>query len=375
MKRVGILTMHKVDNVGSALQAYALQRVVESLGYECELIDYLYPTTEHLAYQNRVVQVRELSILELITYLLRKIKASLRKKTDNPFDQFYKANFHCSKQSFSNRLQLMSDYPSYDIYISGSDQVWNPQYIGFDTSFFLDFAPEGARRVSYASSFSINKVPVEFTKAYQRELMKFDSISVRERSGVNIVKELTGKNCENVCDPTLLLNAEQWAELAEQSIFKTNEHYILVYLMAYAYNPYPDVYDYIERVYKQLNLPVVFFNGWGGQKGNLQEIRVSVKGPNEFLYLFSHADYVITDSFHGTAFSLIFNKPFITCIQSRDTIDSRITNLLNEIGGINHAVVYNKKETIPFQNIDLYVLNELERLREHSIEWLTNNIE
>ena len=367
--------MHKVENVGSALQAYALQRVVESLGYECELIDYLYPTIEHLAYQDRIVQVQELSILNLILCLLRKTKALLRKKTVNPFEQFYSDNFHCSKQSFCNRLQLQSDCPMYDIYMSGSDQVWNPQYIGFDTSFFLDFAPEGARKISYASSFSINKLPVEFTKAYQRELMKFDRISVRERSGVNIVKELTGKNCENVCDPTLLLNAEQWAELAEQSMFKTDEHYILVYLMAYAYNPYPDVYDYIERVYKQLNIPIVFFNPLVERKFNIREIHVSVKGPNEFLYLFSHADYVITDSFHGTAFSLIFQKPFITCIQNRYSIDSRITDLLDEVGGINHAVVYNKKETIPFQSSDLNVVKELERYRKHSLDWLIKYIE
>lgn len=374
MKRVGILTMHKVDNVGSALQAYALQRVVESFGYECELIDYLYPTTEHLAYQNRVVQVRELSVLEIIICLLRKIKALLRKKAVNPFEQFYSDNFHCSKQSFCNRLQLQYDCPSYDIFMSGSDQVWNPQYIGFDTSFFLDFAPEGARRVSYASSFSINKLPVEFTKAYQRELMKFDRISVRERSGVQIVKELTGKDSENVCDPTLLLNAEQWAELAEQSMFKTDEHFILVYLMAYAYNPYPDVYDYIERVYKQLALPVVFFNSRVDWKYNFREIHIPVKGPNEFLYLFSHADYVITDSFHGTAFSLIFNKPFISCIMSREAVDSRVINLLGEVGGMNHAVVYNKLEEIPFTDLEKSVKDNVERYRMKSLAYLAKSL-
>ena len=374
MKRVGILTMHKVENVGSALQAYALQRVVESLGYQCELIDYLYPTTEHLAYQNRIIQVQQLSILELIICLLRKIKATLRKKTDNPFEKFYKDNFHCSKQSFDNRLKLMSDSPSYDIYISGSDQVWNPQYIGFDTSFFLDFAPEGARRISYASSFTISKLPIEFTKAYKGELMKFDRISVRERSGVNIVKELTGKNSENVCDPTFLLNAEQWAELAEQSMFKTDEHYILVYLMAYAYNPYPDVYDYIERVYKQLNLPVVFFNTQVERKYNFREIHVSIKGPNEFLYLFSNADYVITDSFHGTAFSLIFQKPFISCIQCREAVDSRVIDLLGEVGGINHTVVYNEDNEIPFSDLEKSVKDKVDRYRMKSVAYLAKSL-
>ena len=162
--------------------------------------------------------------------------------------------------------ELFANPPLYDAYVVGSDQVWNPQYIGFDTSFFLDFAPEGARRISYASSFTINKLPYVFNNVYKNELVKFAHISVRERSGINIVKELTGKDSINVCDPTLLLSADQWSVLAEQSMFKTDQHFILVYFMAYAYNPYPDVFDYIDRVYKQLNLPIVFFNAWGAEK-------------------------------------------------------------------------------------------------------------
>ena len=375
MKRVGLLTMHRVYNVGSALQAYALQHVVESLGYECELIDYRYPTTEHLAYQQRILQVHQLSLFELVMSVLRRIKSIFNKDSVNPFEVFYKKHFHCTEHSYSTRLQLLTDCPVYDIYMSGSDQVWNPQYIGFDTSFLLDFAPEGARRISYASSFTINKLPNGFNNVYKKELMKFAHISVRERSGIKIVKELTGKDSVNVCDPTLLLSADQWSVLADQSMFKTDQHYILVYLMAYAYNPYPDVFDYIDRVYKQFNLPIVFFNAWGGQKSNYKEIRVPVKGPNEFLYLFSHADYVITDSFHGTAFSLIFQKPFITCIQSKESQDSRVTDLLDEIGAIDYAVVYNKKDELPSQNIDLNVVKKIEKYRKHSLDWLIKNIE
>lgn len=104
-------------------------------------------------------------------------------------------------------------------------------------------------------------------------------------------------------------------------------------------------------------------------------MRVPVKGPNEFLYLFSHADYVITDSFHGTAFSLIFQKPFITCIQSKESQDSRVTDLLDEIGAIDHAVVYNKKDELPSQTIDLNVVKKIEKYRKHSLDWLIKNIE
>ena len=367
--------MRRVYNVGSALQAYALQHVVESLGYECELIDYRYPTTEHLAYQQRILQVHQLSLFELVMSVLRRIKSIFNKDSVNPFEVFYKKHFHCTEHSYSTRLQLLTECPVYDIYMSGSDQVWNPQYIGFDTSFLLDFAPEGARRISYASSFTINKLPYVFNNVYKNELMKFAHVSVRERSGIKIVKELTGKDSVNVCDPTLLLSADQWSVLADQSMFKTDQHFIVVYFMAYAYNPYPDVFDYIDRVYKQLNLPIVFFNAWGGQKSNYKEMRVPVKGPNEFLYLFSHADYVITDSFHGTAFSLIFQKPFITCIQSKESQDSRVTDLLDEIGAIDHAVVDNKKDELPSQNIDLNVVKKIEKYRKHSLDWLIKNIE
>ena len=375
MKKVGLLTMHRVYNVGSALQAYALQHVVESLGYECELIDYRYPTTEHLAYQQRIIQEQQLSLFELVLSVLRRIKSIFNKDSVNPFEVFYKKHFHCTEHSYSTRLQLLTECPEYDIYMSGSDQVWNPQYIGFDTSFLLDFAPEGARRISYASSFTINKLPNGFNNVYKKELMKFAHISVRERSGIKIVKELTGKDSVNVCDPTLLLSADQWSVLADQSMFKTDQHFILVYFMAYAYNPYPEVFDYIDRVYKQLNLPIVFFNKPCEHKGRYKEISVHIKGPNEFLYLFSHADYVITDSFHGTAFSLIFQKPFITCIQSKESQDSRVTDLLDEIGAIDYAVVYNKKDELPSQTIDLNVVKKIEKYRKHSLDWLIKNIE
>ena len=206
-KRVGILTMHKVLNYGSALQAYATQHTIETLGYDCELIDYKYPNLEHLAFQGRISQAKDLSLKDILRLMFHQIKVRFRNDVKNRFDDFYSDFFNCSTNVYNNRLEILTNYPVYDIYITGSDQVWNPDYIGFDTNFMLNFAPKGARKISYASSFTISEIPSCLKKTYAESLEDYHMISVRESSGQKIVKELTDKESVVVCDPTLLLDS------------------------------------------------------------------------------------------------------------------------------------------------------------------------
>lgn len=370
-KSVGIITMHKVWNFGSALQAYATQYAIDSLGYSAELIDYKYPNLEHSAFQNRIAQTADLNIQQSLRLLLSKIKSKICTKDNNLFEKFYSDNFCCSKSQYFSRLDLHINPPHYDIYLSGSDQVWNPNYIGFDTTFMLDFVPGQSKKVSFASSFSVSEIPTCFKKLYKPCLESYSYISVRESSGKRIIKELTGKEAQVVCDPTLLLDASQWLSLVDRSYVKVSEPYLLVYIMGYAYNPYPDIYNYIERVNNELQLPIIYVNAHPGKLGDkFKEIKVGPLGPNEFLYLVSHASFVVTDSFHGTAFSLNFGRRFISCVKSLTNSDSRMLDLLYIVGEDQRAVVFNQHDQISFEPLSSLTVERLKDYRVSSIQYL-----
>lgn len=375
-KRIGIITMHKVQNVGSALQAYATQKSIEELGYSSELIDYEYPNIEHRASLGIVVEAKNFSIKEAIRLVAQKIKAKFVKKSENLFKKFYQDFFKCSDKEYKTRSSIMENPPLYDIYITGSDQVWNPQYIGFDTNYFLDFAPENSKKISYASSFSTSDIPSHLFNIYSKKLSEYCAISVRESSAFEIVKKMTGKSPSVVCDPTILLNDEEWTKLGNKSIFKTEEQYILVYVLGYAYNPYPEIYNYIERVNKELNLPIIYLSTIKGRlKNRCKEIRIDNWGPIEFLYLIKNAKFVITDSFHGTAFSLNFGTPFISCVKSKESSDSRMLDLLKIVKSEDRAVTYNANDKISFDPISETTKNAIKEYRALSLEYLKVSLE
>ena len=374
MKKVGMITMHQVWNAGSALQAYALQYIIETLGYEAKLIDYKYPNLEHAAFSNNIKEVCSLNFkgaLKVLFYIVRSyfVKSSHRRAYTN----FYERYFKRTDLEYVSRKSLLENPPQFDIYVTGSDQVWNPQYVGFDTSYLLDFVPEHAKRLSYASSFSTNNIPSYMHDDYARCLIKYDNISVREQSGKRIVEGLIHKNATVCCDPTLLLDDKQWGNLACESIFKVSRKYILVYIMGYAYNPYPMIYQHIDSVSKKLKLPVLFYNTRRGKyKAPYGEIKVDGLGPLEFLWLFQNAAFVVTDSFHGTAFSLNFKRPFISVIEKKDGSDSRVYNLL-ETTGTQHRAILCSKPTIHdevYQELTTTNEGRLNELRRNSKKYL-----
>lgn len=373
MLRVGIITMHKVQNFGSALQAYALQYVINRMGYESELIDYTYPNMEHCAYQNTIVDFRAVGISKMLRIIGSKIIRRLKKQPVNLFCKFYESYFHCSEHAYNTILELKQNPPSYDIYMTGSDQVWNPTYIGFDTNYLLDFAPPSSKKVSYAASFATSDIPNPFNCIYSSKLKEYNHISVREDAGRNLIKRMTERDAEVVCDPTLLLNKEEWGNIAKRSIFQTSKQYLLVYIVGYAYNPYPQIYNYIKRVNDKLNLPIIFINTKiGPLKGKYKVINVPNIGPNEFLYLIQNASFIITDSFHGTAFALNFNRRFISCVKSKNGGDSRIIDLLKNVGAEKRAMAYDKHDEIPYDNLTNDNTLLLELYRNKSIRYLND---
>lgn len=369
--KVGILTMHKVINFGSALQAYATQSVIQKMGYKVELIDYDFPNEIHL--NPKIGFLRQFKL-----FLVQMIKGFPLKKKKRAFEQFWEDYFVLSKH-YPNSNAIKKDPPLYDVYIVGSDQVWNPKYIYDDNTFFLDFIPHNSICFSYSSSFA----KIDFTKNYEERIRKYLSIfkdfSVREKDGIVIINKLLKRKAIVALDPTLLLNKEDYYPLIKQSKLNINYPYILVYVLDYAYNPYPYILHVIKKIQKKTGYKIVCIEmplKHIVSLQNVQNIHGSI-GPSDFLYLFSNASIVITTSFHGVAFSLNFNKPLCAVVNNESDGDNRIVNLL-QLCNASSCIIkkHTKIEDINLDNqIDSEkVQNYINEMRKTSFEYLKKNL-
>ena len=365
MKRIGILTMHRVQNYGSALQAYALQEYINRLGYDAELIDYIFPNGKHK--QQRSLMKRIKSTFFKWAFCLSILRKNKR------FGQFYKRFYKCSEQQFASPENLMQYTYPYDILVTGSDQVWNPIHILTDTSFFLPFAQAHTPKVAYAPSFSVSSVPEGFDTIIRPYVEAYSHISVREKSGLDIVSALTDKEVTMVCDPTLLLTKEDWMVLAEQSEIKVSEPYILVYVLSYAYNPYPAINAIIEKVQQELDMPLILLDAPILDMKFKNARFIKDAGPTEFLYLVQHASYIITTSFHGTAFALNFGIPFYSVIKDRSGFDTRMMDLIDAVEA-DRAIVYDRPIDRPLTMDYTAIAKRLEEMRKHSQDYLKRSL-
>tara|TARA_Y100001956_G_C4120958_1_gene187383 strand:+ start:1286 stop:2425 length:1140 start_codon:yes stop_codon:yes gene_type:complete len=334
MKKIGIITILNVNNYGAELQAFSLQYKLRKMGYQAEIINYLY-------YKNPDF-VKEKKSLPLIkTTLKNKIKdfilkwldiyssskhpviAKLRKKR---FNDFHKLNTKLSK-TYTSYSQLYDEVHEYDVYMVGSDQVWNPNNGTNLAPFFLTFAPKNSVKVSFASSFGVESISKQYYSQYKEWLNNIDFLATREQDGVNIIKEVTGRQAEHVCDPTMLLTKEQWQGLMKP--YNSNSPYILLfmfknlnYAVDLAYELQKKTGYKIIRVCKN-EMPV---------ENDDKILNIRDFGPAEFLGIYSSASIIITTSFHGTVFSLLFEKPFYTITPQSKNNNSRQQGILKFFG-------------------------------------------
>lgn len=368
MKKVGIITMHKVINYGSALQAYALQRTIEKLGYDCEIIDYIYPNEYHLSRYPKLPAWKS-----WILFIIQLLYGFPQKKRVKLFERFYKDYLKLSPVCYESREQLQDNPPCYDIYVTGSDQVWNPKYIGEDTNFMLSFVSD-VPKIAYSASFATDSVPDKYRELYKNCLNEYSAISVREQKGVEIVQALSDKNTEVVLDPTLLLKADEYEDLAERSTIHIDEPYILAYILGYSFNPYPYVERLIKHIQRKTGYKVCLLNVSNVKMlFSHNTIRLQKVGPSEFVYLFKNASFVITTSFHGTAFSIIFNKPFYALVKKGNK-DDRLMSLLQLLELKDRAIFLNS--ILPERMVEMndVFLSRLSIVRERSIEFLHNEL-
>ena len=339
--------MHKVRNFGSALQAFALQKAIKELGYESQLIDYIFPKP-----------VRASRIRRLFLWLSDMATGFSAKKKKKRFELFYKDYFYLSPNKYdSGSIKL--NPPIYDVFMVGSDQVWNPNFIEGETDFLLGFVPDDKPKLAFASSFAVNTVPENLQPIYSKFLKRFDAIAVREKYGVDLVKQLAGKESVHVCDPVILLDRHQWLSISNiHSIKHIGKPYILVYMVAYMFNPFPEVDSIVDEVQNKLGLRVIYLEGSKRDLFKPNSLINKDSGPLEFISLFANASFVITSSFHGAAFSSIFGKPFLGIVKDKESKGDRIVSLLKILNCENSLVNYNQSFSFDKERLEDYTCQE-----------------
>ncbi len=325
MKKIGHLTFHGSHNYGSVLQAYALTKQLQSMGNQVETIN-LRPQAQKQAYQ--IFLKSDKGVRRLFKIL---IYNKLKKRFNN-YEHFINNVLPVTKKEFSSTRDLEAENFDYDTYVCGGDQIWNPACQDFETAYYLQFLnnENSAKRISYSPSLGKTEFDDDTQNKIKEWLKAFDSISVREQRGAELLQKLTNKKVTTVCDPVLLLDKKYWDELAVKPKYK--KPYILVYFL----NNNHGSRDLTEYLRKTLGYDVVIFNEY---------IRDFIKpyhkvysaSPEEFIGLFKNASFVYTNSFHGTAFATIFEKPFLTAIakdqeNALNNNDSRKIDYLKNIG-------------------------------------------
>lgn len=366
MKKVGIITMHRVKNCGSILQAYALQQKILELGYKCEIIDYVYPNKEHLIYLNKLNSRKK----SLKTFLSDRIYFLLTLKRNYKMKNFLQTNLILSKIKYESQELIKRNPPIYDLYCTGSDQVWNSRFNCNDDVFYMSFCKLTSNIFSYASSSTVKDCADENNLKY---LCKYKNISVREKTSQDELQKHFGKKVQINLDPTLLIDGTCWTTLLSLPKRIIKRPYVLFYILTYSFNPYPDVEKLVSEIIKQTHLYPVFLYGSVKRTIKFGAKNILNAGPLEFFNLINNAEIVITSSFHGTCFSILQNKNFYSLVDSaQNASDERIISLLSDLGLENR--ILEKQEKFKIRNtedIDYLAVNEkLQKLRESSIDYL-----
>lgn len=314
---VGIMTFPNSISYGAVLQMYALYHTVEALGH----------TPEVIHYQN--VYMKQQKHIGQRSWLRRFLGELLHHRMYLKFWQFEKKRMvKYPKVAIVDPQDLSSLTKRYQAVICGSDQVWNPDITGGDLSYFLNFCDEHTKRVAYAPSFGLSEVPEEFANAIRDELEKFYALSVREEPGKAMLSDLLEKNVPLVCDPTLLMGADDWTRL-EKSHPAANGEYVFYYTIRSSASLWNQCKVFAKE--KGLKIVVVGGNQLKQWKHRNDNIRYAVDiCPEEWLYLLHHARYVFTNSFHGTAFSINYRKDFFVELSS--LTNSRLTQITQMLG-------------------------------------------
>ncbi len=339
--KIDLITLHNVKNYGSALQTYATQYVLKNLGCsEVEVINYSRKDLREEELLKNRIKTSKIFSKNFLTRFIGKITLGPSiKKQCKVFNKFLNDNINLSKK-YNSYEELASNPPEADIYCTGSDQVWNSSWNkGIEKAFFLEFVPNNKKRISYAASFGKDKLDDDEIEITKEMLKKYSDISVREKSAVNICSELGISEVKHVLDPTLLLKKEDWSKL--KTDIKTKGKYILVYQLN---TKNPEFDEYVKKLSKHKKMPIIRVSNVVYQMFKYGKFDYCPT-VNQFVSYFLNAEYIVTDSFHATAFSINFNKKFLSIFPKK--FSTRLQSIL-ELTGLEERKVtdFTKFDTI-----------------------------
>ena len=364
--KIEIITLHRITNFGSMLQTYATQTAVEKLGHEAEILDFVpdgitfkrgcWPKNNAPVWK-KILKLPPLFVVNFIQY--------------NILDKFLGKYIHLTPRRYGCYQEILDNVPIADVYLSGSDQVWNTQNNNPKDdlkAYYLGFVPMGKKRIAYAGSFGKNIFSIEESEIIREYIAKYDYVSVREDDGLRILEHHGFYSGVHVVDPTLLLNADEW-----RSFVKKNapiEKYVFVYNL----NRSALIKNIAKMIAEEKGLKIVNFadslDFIPGAKNRM------FNTPMDFVNYIANAEVVVTDSFHGTAFSINLSKQFV-CVKA-PRYNSRIESILRQTGLYDTRMVSSVEDALDAsrQQIDYTRVNTIiEEARRLSYKYLRNAIE
>ncbi len=374
MLKVCGVTFDHTTNYGSCFQAYALQTAIEkiSVGEGAPCRYELVPLATFPKSSVPPVQHDSL-IARFKRAMLRQLNLFRRKQ----FTGFEKQNMHYADCHSYEELPFLND--RYDAFVCGSDVVWNLDFTQGNETYFLDFATK--YKFSYAASFGVADISKDYTysaekaeRLFKKNIPSLNGIGVREISGVRTVALLTNKNAKVVCDPVLLLSADEWMKWMKGSFEEEGEEYGK-YIFAYSTYISPNFLRFLNQLHEQTGLKVIHVT-WSDKEA-LKHAIMCFPNPIKWLRLLMNAEYVVTNSFHGAAFCTLFHKKFFVAMRDERIQGTRVRlyDYLDELGLRDHIFGYTP-EKIPLELSDFYAVDrKLEQFRNSSLAYLQENLE
>lgn len=387
MEKIGIVTAHREYNYGSKLQAYAMATIVEQMNFQPEIIEF------------HSLRLNLFSLKFLIRTLFCKISRRYKNQKDMDyirrdfpnFNNYWKKIFERRKsiEEFDKFLpirQITCPYwmlglltKSYKAVICGSDQIWRPVQNPLLRIFLLDFLFASVRRIAYAPSLGVDSIPDDLISTYINSLSKFHSLSCREIETAKILSGLVGRKVYGVLDPTLLIGRKEWDKIIDENFSMGYKKYILCYMLG----TNVEHRNLCSNISKALNMPILNFSHFKViNEGDimLHSIDLYDVTPCQFIGLIKNASLIITDSFHCTIFSIMYQKEFLTLLRYKDTIEmstnSRLRSILNKLHLESRIVESNMISQELFNSkVDYsYCNTELNAERKNDWNYISNSL-
>ena len=367
-KKIGLITFSRAHNYGSLLQAYALQKKIQQFpDIKCEIIDF----SNNAQIEMYSIFKTKCTIKNIIKNAIALFFYPLMKREYMDFEKFIVTNLQLSSTQYTDETSLKELNNEYDMFVTGSDQVWNIKCLDADDAYFLSFVSEKPK-IAYAPSFGAQNICEcsEHPEKYEEYLKQFSNISIRENNGKMWLKKLIDKDVPVLIDPTMFYTKEEWYPLMSEPLY--DQPYILYYSFHFT----QEINKVVKKISKKLGLPVIILSAHACIYNLCAMYGFKLArhaGPQEFIRLINDAEFVLSNSFHGTVFSTIFEKNFWFLYGSiQDENDDRAKTLVQQMGIEDRILNITDIDKCDFNKIPDYkkVANNLQRLRKEAFDYL-----